>query len=105
MFGQPNNDIMHQILTCFDRIETVFATSQNTSANRITQLEKQVAQLTAEIHKLCLQPADPHANKPAKTNPERGCSAAPLAPTPAVPLYVPVPNEWDAVWKRNHNKS
>jgi hypothetical protein len=105
MFGQPNNDIMQQILARFDRMETAFATSQNTSANRITQLEKQVAQLTAEIRKLRPQPANPHANKPTNTNPERGRSAAPPAPTPAVPLHAPVPNEWDAVWKGNHNQS
>jgi hypothetical protein len=45
-------------------METAFAASQNTSANRITQLEKQVAQLTAEVRKLRPQTANPHANKP-----------------------------------------
>jgi hypothetical protein len=105
MFSQPNNDIMQQILTRFDRMETAFATSQNTSTNRITQLEKQIAQLTAEIRKLCPQPTNPHANKPANTNPERGRSAALPAPTPAIPLHAPVPNEWDTVWKGNHNQS
>jgi hypothetical protein len=109
MFGQPNNDIMHQILARFDRMETAFATSQNTSANRITQLEKQVAQLTAEIRKLRPQPANPHANKPAKNNPEHGRSAAPSAPTPAIPLHAPVPNEWNRIWngtpKGSHDQS
>jgi TolA-binding protein len=105
MFGQPNNDIMHQILARFDRMETAFAASQNTSANRITQLEKQVAQLTAEIRKLRPQPTNPHANKSTKANPERGHSAAPPAPTPAIPLHAPVPNEWNALWNGSHNQT
>jgi hypothetical protein len=67
MFGQPNTDIMNQILTRFDRMETAFTNSQNASANRITQLEKQVAQLTAEIRKLRPQPTNPHSNKPTGT--------------------------------------
>jgi hypothetical protein len=58
-------------------METVFATSQNTSTNRITQLEKQVAQLTTEVYKLCLQPTNPHTNKPTRANPEWGYSATP----------------------------
>jgi hypothetical protein len=105
MFRQPNNDIIQQNLAYFDHMETTFATCQNTSTNQITQLEKQVAQRTAEIHKLHPQPANPHANKPTNTNPERGCSAAPPAPTPAIPLHTPVPNEWDTVWKGNNNQS
>jgi hypothetical protein len=105
MFGQPNNDIMHQILARFDHMETAFAASQNTSANRITQLEKQVAQLTAEIRKLCPQPTNPHANKPTKANPERGRSAAPPAPTLAIPLHAPVPNEWNALWNGSHDQT
>jgi hypothetical protein len=40
MFGQPNTDIMNQILTHFDCMETTFAASQNTSTNWIAQLEK-----------------------------------------------------------------
>jgi hypothetical protein len=93
IFRQPNNDIMQQILTGFDYMDTAFATSQNTSANRITQLEKQVTQLTAEIRKLCLQPINPHTNKLAKANPQHRHSAAIPAPTPTIPLHTPVPNE------------
>jgi hypothetical protein len=70
MFSQPNNDIIHQILAHFDRMETAFTTSQNTSADHITQLEKQVTQLTAKICKLHPQPTNPHTNKPPGTNPE-----------------------------------
>jgi hypothetical protein len=51
-FSQPNTDIMNKILARFDRMESAFAASQNTNANRIAQLEKQVAQLTAEVRKL-----------------------------------------------------
>jgi hypothetical protein len=43
LFDQPNTNIMNQILARFDRMETAFMTSQNASANWITQLEKQVA--------------------------------------------------------------
>jgi hypothetical protein len=105
MFGQPNNDIIQQILACFNHMETAFTTSQNTSANRITQLEKQIAQLTAEICKLRPQPTNPHDNKPAKTNPEYGCSATPPVPTPAIPLHAPIASEWAVVWNGSHNQT
>jgi hypothetical protein len=105
LFDQPNTNLLNQILVHFDCMVTAFATSQNTSANQITQLEKQVAQLTTEIRKLRPQPANPHANKLTGANPERGCSATPPEPTPAVPLHAPVPNEWDALWKGSHNQT
>jgi hypothetical protein len=105
LFDQSNTNLLDKILIRFDRMENAFATSQNTSANWITQLEKQVAQLTAEIRKLRPQPANPHANKPTKANPERGCSAAPQVPTPTTPLHAPVPNEWDALWNGSQNQT
>jgi hypothetical protein len=61
---------MNQILARFDRMETVFTASQNASTNRITQLEKQVAQRTAEVRKLRPQTTNPRANKPTEANPE-----------------------------------
>jgi hypothetical protein len=104
-FDQPNTNLLNQILARFDCMETAFAASQNTSANWITQLEKQVAQLTAKVHKLYPQPTNPHTNKPPGANHERRHSAAPPAPTPAAPLHAPVPNEWDALWKGTHNQT
>jgi hypothetical protein len=67
LFDQPNTSIMNQILARFDRMENAFAASQNTSANRIAQPEKQLAQLTAEVPKLRPQTANPHTNKPSGT--------------------------------------
>jgi hypothetical protein len=105
MFSQPNTDIMNQILAHFDYMETVFAASQNTSTNRIAQLEKQVAQLTAEVHKLRPQPTYPCPNKPTGVNPEQGYTATPPALTPTISLHIPVPNEWDTLWKGTHNQT
>jgi hypothetical protein len=71
-------------------MEKALLSSQATSRNRIHELEKQVASITAELHRTRQQPnATPAPNKPTGNNPERGRSSARAptqrAGTPAAP--------------------
>jgi hypothetical protein len=71
-------------------MEKAILSSQATSTNRIHELEKQVASITAELHRTCQQQnATPAPNKPTGNNPEKGRSSmrAPTqrAGTPAAP--------------------
>jgi hypothetical protein len=71
-------------------MEKAILSSQATSTNRIRKLEKQVASITAELHRTCQQEnATPAPNKPTGNYPERGRSSAPAptqcACTPAAP--------------------
>jgi hypothetical protein len=83
-------------------MEKAILSSQATSTNRIRELEKQVASITAELH--CTrqqQNATPAPNKPTGNNPERGRSSA-RAPTqrtgaPAAPRPHK-PNTDDLTW-------
>jgi hypothetical protein len=62
-------------------MEKAILSSQATSTNRIRELEKQVASITAELHRTRQQQnATPAPNKPTGNNPERGRSSA-RAPT------------------------
>jgi hypothetical protein len=62
-------------------MEKAILSSQATSTNRIRELEKQVASITAELHRTHQQQnATPAPNKPTGNNPERGRSSA-RAPT------------------------
>jgi hypothetical protein len=71
-------------------MEKAILSSQATSTNRIRELEKQVASITAELHRTCQQQnTTPAPNKPTGNNPERGRSSARAptqrAGTPAAP--------------------
>jgi hypothetical protein len=71
-------------------MEKAILSSQATSTNRIRELEKQVASITAELHRTRQQySTTPAANKPTGYNPERGRSSARTptqrACTPAAP--------------------
>jgi hypothetical protein len=71
-------------------MEKAILSSQATSTNRIHELEKQVASITAELHRTRQQQnATPAPNKPTGNNPERGRSSARAptqrAGTPAAP--------------------
>jgi hypothetical protein len=71
-------------------MEKAILSSQATSTNRIHELEKQVASITAELHRTRQQQnATPAPNKPSGNNPERGRSSAHApsqrAGTPAAP--------------------
>jgi hypothetical protein len=71
-------------------MEKAILSSQATSTNCICELEKQVASITAELHRTRQQQnATPASNKPTGNNPERGRSStrAPThrAGTPAAP--------------------
>jgi hypothetical protein len=71
-------------------MEKAILSSQATSTNHIRELEKQVASITAELHRTCQQQnATPAPNKPTGNNPERGRSSARAptqhAHTPAAP--------------------
>jgi hypothetical protein len=71
-------------------MEKALLSSQATSTNRIRELEKQVASITAEIHRMRQQHnTTPAPNKPTGNNPERGRSSAHAptkhARTPATP--------------------
>jgi hypothetical protein len=64
-----------------ERMEKAILSSQATSTNHIHELEKQVATITTELHRMCQQQnATPAPNKPTGNNPERGRSSA-RAPT------------------------
>jgi hypothetical protein len=57
-------------------MEKALRSSQATSTNRIRELEKQVASITAELHRTRQQQnAAPAPNKPTGNNPERGRSS------------------------------
>jgi hypothetical protein len=61
-----------------ERMEKVLLSSQATSTNRIRELEKQVASVTAELHRTRQQHnTTPAPNRPTGNNPERGRSSAP----------------------------
>jgi hypothetical protein len=76
-------------------MEKAILSSQATSTNRIRELEKQVASITAELHRTCQQQtATPAPNKLTGNNPERGrssaraptqCAGTPAAPRPHKP--------------------
>jgi hypothetical protein len=71
-------------------MEKAILSSQAASTNRIRELEKQVASITAELHRTRQQQnATPAPNKPTGNNPERGWSSAHAptqrACTPAAP--------------------
>jgi hypothetical protein len=71
-------------------MEKALLSSQATSTNRIRELEKQVASITAELHRARQQQnATPAPNKPTGNNPDRGWSSAPRPNqrerTPAAP--------------------
>jgi hypothetical protein len=71
-------------------MEKPILSSQATSTNRIHELEKQVASITAELHRTCQQHnATPAPNKSTGNNPERGrssaCAPTQRARTPAAP--------------------
>jgi hypothetical protein len=71
-------------------MEKAILSSQATSTNRIRELQKQVASITAELHRTRQQQnATPAPNKPSGNNPERGRSSARAptqrAGTPAAP--------------------
>jgi hypothetical protein len=76
-------------------MEKAILSSQATSTNRIRELEKQVASITAELHRRHQQQnATPAPNKPTGNNPERGrssahaptqCAGTPAAPRPHKP--------------------
>jgi hypothetical protein len=71
-------------------MEKALLSAQATSTNRIRELEKQVASITAKLHRTRQQQnATPAPNKPTGNNPERGRSSARAptqrASTPATP--------------------
>jgi hypothetical protein len=83
-------------------MEKAILSSQATSTNRIHELEKQVASITAELHHMRQQQnATPAPNKPTGNNPERGRSSvrAPTqrAGTPATP-HPHKPTTDDLTW-------
>jgi hypothetical protein len=83
-------------------MEKAILSSQATSTNHIRELEKQVASITAELHRTRQQQnATPAPNKPTGNNPERGRSSARTptqrAGTPATPrLHKPTTD--DLTW-------
>jgi hypothetical protein len=83
-------------------MEKAILSSQATSTNRIRELEKQVASITAELHRTRQQQtATPAPNKLTGNNPERGRSSARAptqrAGTPAAPrLHKPTTD--DLTW-------
>jgi hypothetical protein len=76
-------------------MEKALLPSQATSTNRIRELEKQVASITAELHRMRQQQnATPTPNKPTGNNPEWGrsstraptqCARTPVTPCPHKP--------------------
>jgi hypothetical protein len=83
-------------------MEKAILSSQATSTNRIRELEKQVASITAELHRTRQQQnATPAPNKPTGNNPERGRSSAHApnehAGTPATP-HLHKPKTDDLTW-------
>jgi hypothetical protein len=83
-------------------MEKAIMSSQATSTNRIHELEKQVASITAELHRTRQQQnATPAPNKPTGNNPERGRSPARAptqhARTPAAP-HPHKPTTDDLTW-------
>jgi hypothetical protein len=83
-------------------MEKAILSSQATSTNRIHELEKQVASITAELYRTRQQQnTTPAPNKPTGNNPERGRSSA-YAPTehactPAAP-HPHKPTTNDLTW-------
>jgi hypothetical protein len=83
-------------------MEKALLSSQATSTNRIRKLQKQVASITAELHRTCQQQnATLAPNKPTGNNPKRGRSSA-RAPTqractPAAP-HPHKPTTDDLTW-------
>jgi hypothetical protein len=83
-------------------MEKAILSSQATSTNRIRELEKQVASITAELHRTRQQQnATPAPNKPTGNKPERGrssaCAPTQRAHTPATPRpHKPTTN--DLTW-------
>jgi hypothetical protein len=83
-------------------MEKALLASQATSTKRIRELEKQVASITTELHRMRQQQnATPAPNKPTGNNPERGRSSA-RAPTqraciPATPCQHK-PTTDDLTW-------
>jgi hypothetical protein len=83
-------------------MEKAILSSQATSTNRIRELEKQVASITAELHRTRQQQnATPAPNKPNGNNPKRGRSSARTptqhARTPAAP-HPHKPTTDDLTW-------
>jgi hypothetical protein len=81
---------MLQLSLQVEHMEKALLSSQATSTNRIRELEKQVASITAELHHMHQQHSTtPAPNKPTGYNPERGRSSAHTptqrACTPATP--------------------
>jgi hypothetical protein len=83
-------------LECMDK---ALLSSQATRTNHIHELEKQVASITAELHRTRQQHSTtPAPNKPTRYNPERGWSSAhaptQCACTPAAPcLHNPTTDD------------
>jgi hypothetical protein len=88
--ADSDRQLILQLCLQVERMEKAILSSQATSTNRIRELEKQVASITAELHCTCQQQnATPAPNKPSGNNPERGRSSARAptqhARTPAAP--------------------
>jgi hypothetical protein len=88
--ADSDRQLILQLSLQVERMEKAILSSQATSTNRIRELEKQVASITAELHRTRQQQnATPAPNKPTGNNPERGRSSARAptqrAGTPAAP--------------------
>jgi hypothetical protein len=88
--ADSDRQLILQLSLQVERMEKAILSSQATSTNRIRELEKQVASITAELHHTRQQQnATPAPNKPTGNNPERGRSSARAptqrAGTPAAP--------------------
>jgi hypothetical protein len=100
--ADSDRQLILQLSLQVERMEKAILSSEATSTNRIRELEKQVASITAELHRTCQQQnATPAPNKPTGNNPERGRSSA-RAPTqractPAAP-HPHKPTTDDLTW-------
>jgi hypothetical protein len=75
--ADPDRQLILQLSLQVERMEKALLSSQATSTNRIHELEKQVASITAELHRMRQQhSATPAPNKPTGNNPDRGRSSA-----------------------------
>jgi hypothetical protein len=88
--ADSDRQLILQLSLQVERMEKAILSSQATSTNRIRELEKQVASITAELHRTRQQQnTTPAPNKPTGNNPERGRSSARAptqrARTPAAP--------------------
>jgi hypothetical protein len=93
--ADSDRQLILQLSLQVERMEKAILSSQATSTNHIRELEKQVASITAELHRTRQQHnATPAPNKPTGNNPERGRSSAcppneragsPAAPRPHKP--------------------